>query len=94
MDSGDAEAEGGELGGLVVHEGDERGDDQRRAAAGEGGELVAEALAGSGGHDEEDVAPGGGGFADHLLVGAEVAVTEDAVEELGEGLGWLERGHC
>ena len=94
VDAGDAEAEGGELGGLVVHEGDERGDDERGAAAGEGGELVAEALAGSGGHDEQDVAAGGGGFADGLLVGAEVAVAEDAVEELGEGLGWLERGHC
>jgi hypothetical protein len=93
VDSGYAEAEGGELGGLVVHEGDERADDERGAAAGQSGELVAEALAGSGGHDEEDVATGGGGLADHLLVGAEVAVAEDAVEELGEGLGWLERGH-
>jgi len=93
VDAGDAEAEGGELGGLVVHEGDERRDDQGRSSASESGELVAEALAGSGGHDEEDVATGGGGLADHLLVGAEVAVTEDAVEKLGEGLGWLERGH-
>jgi hypothetical protein len=87
VDAGYAEAEGGELGGLVVHEGDERGDDQGRAAAREGWELVAEAFAGSCGHDEEDVATGGGGLADHLLVGAEVAVTEDAVEEFGEGLG-------
>ncbi len=60
MDAGDAEAEGGELGGLIIHEGDERGDDECGAAAsgglaGEGGELVAEAFAGSGGHDEEDV---------------------------------------
>ena len=93
VDAGDAEAEGGELGGLVVHEGDERADDQRGAAAGDGGELVAEGLAGSGGHDEQDVAAVGGGVADGFLVGAEVAVAEDAVEELGEGLGWLERGH-
>ena len=49
--------------------------------------MVTEALAGSSGHDEEDVATGGGGLADYLLVGAEVAVTEDAVKELGEGLG-------
>jgi hypothetical protein len=55
--------------------------------------LVAEALAGSGGHDQEDVAAGCGGLADYLLVGAKLAVTEDAVEELGEGLGLLERGH-
>jgi hypothetical protein len=58
-----------------------------RGAAGERGELVAEALAGACGHDEQDVATGGGGFADVTLVGAEVAVTEDAVEELGEGFG-------
>ncbi len=94
MDAGDAEAEGGELGGLVVHEGDEGRDDQRGAAAGEGGELVAEALAGAGGHDEQDVATGCCGLADDLLVRTELAVTEDAVEELGEGFGLLKRGHC
>ena len=42
MDAGDAEAEGGELGGLVVHEGDEGRDDEGGASAGDGGELVAE----------------------------------------------------
>ena len=87
VNAGDAEAEGGELGGLVVHEGDEGGDDEGGAAAREGGELVAEGLSGAGGHDEQDVAAGGGGFADELLVGAEVAVAEDAVEEVGEGFG-------
>jgi hypothetical protein len=29
-----------------------------------------------------------------LLVRAELAVTEDAMKELGEGLGLLKRGHC
>ena len=67
----DAEAERRELGGLVVHEGDERGDDEGGAAAGDGGELVAEGLASSGGHDEQDVAAVGGGAADRFLVGAE-----------------------
>ena len=71
VDAGDAEAGGGELGGLVVHEGDERGDDERGASAGDGGELVAEGFAGSGGHDEQDVAAVGGGAADGLLIGAE-----------------------
>ena len=69
MDAGDAQAGGGELGGLVVHEGDQRGDDQRGSSAGDGGELVAEGLAGSGGHDEQDVAAFGGGAADGLLIG-------------------------
>jgi len=36
VDAADVEAEGGELGGLVVHEGDERADDERRSAANEG----------------------------------------------------------
>ena len=70
VDAGDAEAGGGELGGLVVHEGDEWGDDEGGAAAGDGGELVAEGFSGSGGHDEENVAAVGGGAADGLLVGA------------------------
>jgi hypothetical protein len=56
-------------------------------ATGECGELVAEALAGSCGHDEQDVTAGGCGFADVALVGAEVAVTEDAMEEFGKSFG-------
>ncbi len=71
----------GELGGLVVHEGDEGGDDQGGAAAGDGGELVAEGLSRTGGHDEEDVAAVGGGAADGLLIGAKAGVTEGLVEE-------------
>ena len=82
-----AEAERGKFRGLVVHEGDERGDDEGRAASGERGELVAEGFARAGGHDEQDVAAIGCCFADLLLVGAEVAVAEDAVEQSGEGFG-------
>ena len=69
---------GGELGGLVFHEGDERADDQGGAAAGDGGELVAEGFAGAGGHDEQDVAAVGGGAADGFLVGAEGCEAEGA----------------
>jgi hypothetical protein len=87
VDARDAQAEGGELGGLVVHEGDERADDESGARASEGGELIAEALAGSCGHDEEDIATGGCGLADPLLMWAKLAVAEDAMEELGEGFG-------
>ena len=81
VDAGDAEAGGGELGGLVVHEGDERADDEGGAAAGDGGELVAEGLSGSGGHDEEDVAAVGGGAADCFLVGSEGGEAEGLVEQ-------------
>jgi hypothetical protein len=93
VDAADAQAVGGELGGLIVHEGDEGGDDERSAGfarklAGDGGELVAEALAGAGGHDEENVAAVGGGAADGFLVGAEGGETEGALEQGGEV------GHC
>ena len=67
MDAGDGVAGGGEFGRLVVHEGDERADDEGGAFAGERGELVAEAFAGAGWHDQQDVAAGGGGKADGLL---------------------------
>jgi len=94
MDAGYAEAERGELRGLVIHEGDEWGDDEGCAASGERGKLIAEGFARAGGHDEKDVAAVGCGFTDLLLVGAEVAVAEDAVEQGGEGFGLGERcGH-
>jgi hypothetical protein len=78
--------------GLVVHEGDQGRDDERRGvmtcgSAGERGELVAEALTGASGHDEKDVATGGSSLADLALVGAEIAVAEDAVEEFGKSFG-------
>ena len=84
MDAGDAQAGGGELGGLVVHERDERRDDQRGAAAGDGGKLVAEGLARAGGHDEQRVAAVDDGAADGLLIGAEGGEAEGGVEESGE----------
>ena len=52
VDTPDAEAVGGELGGLVVHERDERRDDERGTAAGDGGKLVAEGFSGACGHDQ------------------------------------------
>ena len=84
VDAGDAEAGGGEFGGLVVHEGDEGRDDEGGASASDGGELVAEGFSGSGGHDEEDVAAVGGGAADGFLIGAEGWKAEGCVEQGGE----------
>ena len=81
VDAGDAEAGGSELGGLVVHEGDERADDECGAAPGDGGKLVTEGLSRSCGHDEQDVTAIGGGAADCLLVGAELGEAEGLVEE-------------
>ena len=69
MDAGDAEASGRELGGLVVHKGNQRADDESCPPTGDSGELIAETLAGSGRHDEENVATVSRGAADSLLVG-------------------------
>ena len=85
MDAGDAEAESGELRCLIVHERDERRDDESGAFAGDGRELVAEGFSGSCGHDEQDVAAVGGGATDRLLIGAEGWEAEGPVEEVGEG---------
>jgi hypothetical protein len=89
VDAGDAEAVGGKLGGLVFHEGNEGADDEggaegAGAGAGNGGELIAEALAGAGGHDEEDVAALGEGAADGFLIFAEGWEAEGGVEEREE----------
>jgi len=84
VDAGYAEAEGGELGGLVVHEGYERADDEGGASSGDGRELVAEGFACSGGHDEEDVATVGGGSADSFLIGTERVEAEGLVKQGGE----------
>ena len=89
VDAADAEAVGGELGGLVVHERDERARRPARCRLrSDGGKLVAEGLAGAGGHDEQDVAAVGGGAADGFLVGAEGGEAEGALEQGGEV------GHC
>jgi hypothetical protein len=84
VDAGDAESGSGEFGGLIVHERDERGDDEGGAAAGDGGKLVAEGFSRSGGHDEEDIAALGGGAADGFLVGAKGLVAESFVKQGGE----------
>ena len=77
-----------ELGDLIFHEGDQRADDQRGAAARDAGQLVAERLAGAGRHDEQDVAALDDGLADGFLVGAEGGESEGGLQEFGErGVG-------
>ncbi len=80
MDASNAETGGGELGGLVVHEGNQGANDEGGAATSDGGELIAEALAGTGRHDEQDVAPVGCGAAYGLLVGTKRGETEGLVK--------------
>jgi len=93
-DGGDAHL--AELGDLVLHKGDERGDDDGGAAFLEdGGELVAEGFAAAGGHDDADVAAGGEGADDLFLARAEGVVAPVALEGVEEARilnGWARQG--
>jgi hypothetical protein len=52
---------------LILHEGDERGDNDGEAGPDEGGELEAEGFAAAGGQDGHNI-PAGEGIADDLLL--------------------------
>ena len=70
---------------LVLHQGEEGGDDEGEAIEEEGGKLVADALAAARGEDGEGVAPGEDGSHDLRLAGEELAVAEDLAELLAGG---------
>jgi hypothetical protein len=78
VDEGRGDAGSLEAFDLVLHEGDERGDDERAAGL-ERGEDVAEALAAAGGHDGEHVA-GGEGAEDVGLAVAKVGEAEGVAQ--------------
>ena len=82
MDALDGEAELAELRELVLHESDQRTDDQSGAAERDTGELVAEGLPCPGRHDEEDVLPLHDGTTDLFLIGPEVLKAEGLVEDV------------
>ena len=63
-------------GDLVLHERDQRRDDQRNAAEQHGRDLVAGRFARAGGHDGQHIPPGCQRVNDGLLPGAERAVAE------------------
>ena len=67
---------------LVLHEGDERRDDERQVVAHQGGQLVAQRLARAGRHDDEDVPRRRADGRAHglLLPGPEGLVAEVGVE--------------
>ena len=95
VDGGGGDAVAGEGVDLVLHQGEERGDDEGEAIEEEGGELVADALAAAGGEHGEGVAPGEHGGDDLGLAGEELAVAEDLAELLaggGEGAGVVVKG--
>ena len=65
---------------LVLHQGDERGDDDGRAFHHQGGQLVAEGFAAAGGHQDEGVAPVNQVPDDALLVTLERIEAEEVLQ--------------
>ena len=76
---------------LVLHQRDQRRDDQRQAVQHQGRQLVAEAFAAAGGHDAQAVASGQHGGDDLLLPGAEGAQPE--LRQVGFQVWCVEVGH-
>jgi hypothetical protein len=65
---------------LVLHQGDERRDDDGRARPQQGRDLVAQRLAAAGGHQHQRVAAGGDPVDDRRLLAAEGGIAENLVE--------------
>ncbi len=85
VDEGGGDAVGAQGLDLVLHECDERRDDEREAGVlRDGGELVAERLTPAGGQDDEHVPAGEGVFDDLLLHGSERVVPEVPLEQRGQ----------
>jgi hypothetical protein len=78
----------GELGDLVVHQTDQRGDDQAALSRRDGGVLVTEGFAGPGRHNGQDVAALQGGLDDFLLARPEHVEAEYGTQRRFEG------SHC
>ena len=85
VEVGGAHADAHEGVDLVVHERDERRDDDAGALAQQRGDLVAEALAAAGRHEHDRVAAAGDLVDDLGLLAAEGVVAEDGVQRLGGG---------
>ena len=76
------QAERQELGRLILHQRNQRADDQSRSAQRNRRQLVAERLAKAGRHHQQQVAPRNGRAADRLLIGAEARKAEDRAQQL------------
>ena len=82
------DANGASVGDLVVHQGDERGDNDGNALAHQGGDLVAQGFAAACGHQHEGAAALGDGVNDLGLVAAKIGVAEGVLKDLlGGGHG-------
>lgn len=75
---------GGQLGGLVLHQGDEGRDDDAGLAGDDGRQLIAEAFAAAGGHDGGHVAAIEQATDDSFLLGAETGMAPITLKLSGE----------
>ena len=75
------QAKRGQLRRLIFHERDQGRDHQRRSAARDGGQLVAERLPRPGGHHQQQVAPLDRRAANLLLIGAKAGKAKDGLQE-------------
>ena len=79
---------GAGVGDLVIHQGNQRGDDDGYALAHQGGDLVTQRFAAARGHQHECAVALGNGVNDLGLVATEVGVAEGVLEDLlGGGHG-------
>ena len=67
---------------LILHQRDERRDDDRDAVTQQGGDLVAQRLAAAGGHDHQGVAVAGHVIDDRFLFAPKRVVSEHAFENV------------
>jgi len=81
MDARYSKAAPGELGDLILHQRDQRRDDKRCPAEGDGRELVAERLPCPRGHDKQEVPSGDSGAADSFLIDAKPGEPENGMEQ-------------
>jgi hypothetical protein len=74
-------------GDLIIHQGDQRGDDEAEAFAAQGGDLIADALAATGRHQDERVATAHDAGDDIGLLAAEFGEAEDLTQGAEGGRG-------
>ena len=88
VDGGGADACGTGVGNLVVHQGDERGNDNGHAFAHQGWDLVAQGFAAACGHQHQCAFAARHGVHDFGLAAAKIGITECVLQDLlGAGHG-------
>ena len=87
------DAELAQRGDLVVHQRDQRGDDDGGAGAAQSGHLIADALAAAGGHQHQGVATGDDVADRGILLAAKAGEAEHLAQHLRRIIDWsIKRG--